>query len=125
MFEKKKGMSPLEKKAKLAVLGEAHKSASDMMKGGLANLKKVTIASDSKEGLKEGLDKAEDLLGEQSDEECEVCDGVGCPHCGMGEKESKKLSGYEDQQEESEPMDEDELDEKIKELLAMKEKLQK
>lgn len=61
-FGKKKEMSPAEKKAKLAALGEANGMASKMMKDGLSGLKKVTVASDSKEGLKKGLDKAEELV---------------------------------------------------------------
>lgn len=124
-FGKKKGMSPLEKKAKLSVLKDLHGQSSDLMKDGLKNLKKVTIASDSKSGLKAGLDKAEDMLGEESEEECPACDGEGCAMCGAGNKEKAQSEGYEDAQDESEPMDEDELDAKIQELMAMKEKLQK
>lgn len=121
-FGKKKGMSPLEMKAKMSVLKDLHGQSTNLMKDGL---KKVSVTSDSKEGLKAGLDKAEDILGEDSEEECEACSGEGCPMCGSGEKEKAKSKGYEDQQESSEPMDEDELDAKIQELLKMKEKLQK
>jgi hypothetical protein len=114
MFSKKDGMTPAEKKAKLAALGEANKMASGMMKDGLSGLKKVTVASDSKEGLKKGLDKAEDLLGEKDEE-----DSI------MGEKDEAEMSEYEDMQDESEPMDEDEINAKIEELMKLKEKLQK
>lgn len=51
-FGKKKGMSAIEKKAKLDALKGTHKWASDELKGKLGDLKKVTAASDSKEGLK-------------------------------------------------------------------------
>lgn len=59
----KKEMNPAEKKAKLKALGAANGMASDMLKSHLNGLKKVTVASDSKEGLKEGLKKAEDIVG--------------------------------------------------------------
>lgn len=52
-----------------------------MLKGGMASeLKKVTVASDSKEGLSKGLNKAQQIIGSASEdaepseesEECEV-----------------------------------------------------
>lgn len=123
--DKVKGMSPSEKKAKLAALKEANSMASEMMKGDLSGAKKVSVIAKDEKGLKKGLDIAEDMLGEQDEEDCEACKGEGCPMCGMGEKEEDEAEGYEDQQEESEPMDEDELDAKIQELMRLKEKLQK
>ncbi len=114
MFGKDKKMSPLEQKAKMKALKEANSMASEMLKGKLGGLKKVTVAADSKEGLKEGLEKAEDILGEDEMEDSE-----------MGEKEDAQAEGYEDEQEESEPMDEDEINAKIEELMKLKEKLQK
>jgi hypothetical protein len=112
-FGKKKEMSDSEKKAKLSALGEAHKMASDMMKDSVGGLKKVTVAADSKKGLKEGLDKAEDMLGEQEEEDSE-----------MGLPEDEEASEYESAQDESEPMDMDELDAEIERLMKLKEKLQ-
>jgi hypothetical protein len=114
---KKMKMSPNEKKAKMSVLKDLHGQASDLMKQGLAgakDMKKVTVASDSKEGLKQGLEKAEDLLGEQDED-----DSV------MGGHADDEAAEHESAQDESEPMDEDELDAKIQELLQMKEKLQR
>lgn len=113
MFGKKKQMSENEKKAKLAALKGAHGMASDMIKGNLKGLKKVTIASDSEEGLKKGLDKAEEFLGEQESEDEE-----------MSESEQDESEGFEDQQDESEPMDEDELNAEIERLMKLREKLQ-
>lgn len=113
MFGKKKEMSDSEKKAKLSALGEAHKMASDMMKGGLGGLKKVTVAADSKQGLKKGLEKAEDILGEQDEEDSM-----------MGLHEDDEASEHKSAQDESEPMDEEELDAEIERLMKLKEKLQ-
>lgn len=112
-FGKKKKMSPIEMKAKMSVLKDLNGQATDMMKDGLKGIKKVSVMSDSKKGLAAGLEKAEDMLGEESEDE------------EYGEMDSSKMEGYEDAQDESEPMDEDELDAKIQELMAMKEKLQK
>lgn len=118
MFKKEK-MSDMAKKSKLSVLKDLHKQASDAMKGDLEGMKKVTVAADSKSGLKEGLEKAEEMLGDD--------DEVGEQgEYDTGDKERDEQSeGFEDQQEESEPMDEDELNAKIAELVKLKEKLQK
>jgi ubiquinone biosynthesis protein UbiJ len=48
------------------------KELSDILGEDLADgLKKVTVASDSKEGLKKGLEKAEEVLEGKMGEECE------------------------------------------------------
>lgn len=112
MFGKKKEMSESEKKAKLAALKEAHGMASDMMKKDLDGVKKVSVMAPSKEGLKKGLDMAEKIVGEQEDEDSE-----------LGEKMEDAQEGYEDQQEESMPMDEDEIDAEIQRLMELKAKL--
>lgn len=125
-FGKKKGMSEVEKKAKLAALKGTRDWATDSLKGKLGGLKKVTVAADSKEGLEEGLETAQDVL--EDAEECEECGTEGCPACeesGLGEQEIAKQRGFGKQQKESEPMDEDALDAKIAELMKMKEKLQR
>lgn len=128
MFEMKKKMSPAAQKAKLVALKEANKMASDMMKEDLSGLKKVTVASDSPSGLKAGLEKAEEMIGEGEDKDCSEC--PGCPHC-TGEQEDEDMEmaseseDEEDEQKATEPMDIDELEAKIQELMKMKSKLQK
>lgn len=111
--DKIKGMSESEKKAKLAALKEAHGLASGMMKEGLDGAKKVSVVAGSKEGLKKGLDIAEKVVGEVEDEDSE-----------LGEREEAESEGYEDQQESTEPLDEDEIDAEIERLMKLKEKLQ-
>jgi hypothetical protein len=55
-------------KAKLKVLMDLKKMAADMMGEDIeSGIKKVTVASPDKEGLKEGLEKAEELLGESEE----------------------------------------------------------
>ena len=73
--DKMKKMSDSEKKAKLTALEEARAMATDMLKDKVKGLKKVTVASDSKEGLKKGLEKAEDILGESESEDEEMEEG--------------------------------------------------
>lgn len=55
-------MHPMEQKAKLHVLDDMSKMADDAMGDKLKGMNKVTVASDSQEGLEHGLDKAHDLL---------------------------------------------------------------
>lgn len=120
MFGKKKEMSPAEKKAKLSALKEAHGMASDMMKDGLSGAKKVSVMSDSKKGLEKGLDIAKKIVDKEDSDlgEDEMEDSE------LGEKMEDAQEGYSDQQDESEPMDEDEIDAQIQELMKLKEKLQ-
>lgn len=69
-----KKMNPMEKKAKLGVLEEILGMAEDEMGNELKGLKKVTVAAPSEEGLKEGLEKAEEIVeakDEMSEEESE------------------------------------------------------
>ena len=58
-----KDLSPMEKDAKMGIVGELHKQASAMLHGKVhPGAGKVTVASNSKEGLHHGLLKADELL---------------------------------------------------------------
>lgn len=115
MLGKKKDrkMDDNEKEAKMNVVKEMRDLASAKMGDKIKGLKKVTVASDSKEGLAAGLDKAEDLL-ENSSEDGEELAG------------KEEMDSLENESEESEYADcsPEELDEKIKELMALKQKMQ-
>ena len=79
--------------AKAAIAKELSDSlGSDIMEG-IKGMKKITVASDSEEGLKEGLEKAEDVLESKIDKE---------------ENESEEDS--EEESEESEQEDEESPD---------------
>ncbi len=96
LLEKKgKKISPLEQKAKMDVLSDLKGQASDMMGEKLGGIKKVSVAAPDKEGLKEGLEKAEELLEEMPNGE---------------EKPEGELSL-------------EEIEAKIQELMMLKEKL--
>jgi len=59
-------------------------------------LKKVTVASDSSEGLKEGLDKAQSLMGEMPEEESEEEESMESPEFEASEDESAEHGSDED-----------------------------
>lgn len=67
MSKKKQGktLSDSEKKSKLEALGGMRDFANQLMGDKLKNLKKVTVASNSKPGLKKGLHQAEELVDEE------------------------------------------------------------
>lgn len=61
MLMKKKDMKPSEKHAKMGVLKDLKDSLADSMGDKLDGLKKVSVMSNSPEGLSAGLDKAKQL----------------------------------------------------------------
>ena len=119
-----KKLSPMEKKGKeetlQSLIDEMMGLDSDKVKG----LKKVTVASDSPEGLEKGLDKAKELVGDaplseemMSDEEMPEASEEEMPE---GEEESSEM---ESEEGEDESLD---TEEEIKaEIERLKEKLAK
>lgn len=68
LMEKKKSDGPMDPKykdAKMSMLKALRDEMSGMMAGDLKSdgMKKVSVASDSKEGLESGLEKAHEMLG--------------------------------------------------------------
>lgn len=109
MFKKKmksEGMNAIDKEAKLAAVSEMKKMAEDAMSEKLGGLKKVTVAAPDDESLKHGLEKAEDIVESK-----------------LGESEDESEMEEESEDESEIAMSEEELDKKIQELLALKEKL--
>lgn len=106
-----KQADPERLKAGSEVLKELGDMFKDRLKG---NLKKVTVASDSPEGLKKGLEKAEDMLeeshgGEEIEKE-------------MEEEKEGDSGEYSPHGEESQDADDEiaELEKKIAELKSKK-----
>ena len=129
-----KMMSPIEQKAKMNVVKEMRKMASDEMSEPL-KLKKISVASNDKDGLKVGLDKAKQII-----------EGKELAHGGMAEEAPEMEELEEDMgadldhdNEEGEPMEHqeavlgeepgsedmspEEIDERIMELMKMKEQM--
>lgn len=83
------------KDAKMSMLKELQKAMGDSMSEDVKGLKKVTVASPDKEGLKEGLEKAKEMIGD-----------IGP----QGQSEEK-----EDEENESEEMESEEAEEEMEE----------
>ena len=116
-----KKLSDMDKRASLKALGDFRGEAQKLMKDKMNGLKKVTVASDSKEGLKEGLEKAESLLKKGSD-----MYSSEQANDNFEDREEHALDEMEEMDEEMEcDLSEDELDKKIQELMAMKSKMKK
>lgn len=122
-----KKLSPIEQKASKTVLNDLRGEAQKLMKGKMDGLKKVTVASNSKEGLNKGLEKAKEILSgnkPESEESCPVCGKEPC-ECEAEESpehessESPELEASEVEPSEGD-LSEEEIDAKIQELLKLK-----
>lgn len=118
MMEKKgsKELSPIEKKARIGVVEGLRKFASDEMKE--RGLKKVTVASDSEEGLSEGLDIAKAKLAEMTEESPK--------HESMkdeSEDEESEESPEHEMMESEDEESEDEIEKQLKELMAKRDRI--
>lgn len=134
-----KKLSPMEMKAGSSVLDDLRKTAQDLMKGKLDAAKKVTVASNSKEGLKAGLSKAEEMLGAQkgpmhADSVPGKLDIMSkLKEHGMANPEHELEEGSEEEEMDESPeeaalegddsMSESQIDEQIKQLMAKKAKM--
>lgn len=110
MMAKKKesgDMSEPEKKAKMSVLEELQKMATEAMGEKLHGMKKVQVAGSSDEALEEGLDKAKELIGGE-EEESEEGGDISPEEASM------------EVEDDMEDMDEAELDAKLEKLMALK-----
>lgn len=70
--KKESGMSDTEMSAKKSILSGIKEMAEKAMGGKVHGLKKVTVASDSPEGLKEGLELAKEKISEEPKKESEA-----------------------------------------------------
>lgn len=137
MQEKGKKLDPLEQKAKMDVVNELHGQASSMLGEKIHPLKKVTVASDSKEGLEAGLEKAAGMvekvnkhetdpekLVEQAEEESSADLDKDNEMDESPEHKAKILDQQPPEDIEAEHADcsPEELDDKIQKLMALKHK---
>lgn len=132
-----KKLSPMEQRASSKVLGDLRKSMQGSMKGKMDNLKKVTVASDSKEGLKKGLDLAKKVLPVIKDEgdsdsqfddlessEEEASESPAEEASESPEEESTEVTDGSEISPEEEEMTAEQLDNHIKALQQLKFKKQ-
>lgn len=67
MMAKKRDMKPSEKHAKMGVLNDLKSSLADSMNDKMDGMKKVSVMSNSPQGLSAGLDKAKQMAGQPQD----------------------------------------------------------
>lgn len=106
-----KRLSSNEKEAKMNVLGELGNKAGKNMVERLKGMKKVSVMSDSPEGLKEGLDTAEELV-EGAEGEDKPEDVLAPDYKTQGEEEMAELDCSD--------MSDEELDANIQALMMEK-----
>lgn len=120
MFKKEKEgkMREPEKNAKMSVLSHLRDMAQESMGSKLKGLKKVSVASDSPEGLEKGLDKAKEIIS-SDDAEQEMADE------NSGHEQMSHVPHPEEvPNEHDEDMSLDEIEEKLQELQVLKNRLQ-
>lgn len=125
MVKSGKKMSPMEAKGALSSLQELMKDMDDIMLKDMKGKKgmKVSVMSDSPEGLKAGLEKAEDAMEGESEEETEVTlpkFGSKQKSGALMEEEDFEEDSSDDSEDSSDDSSEEELDRKIAELMAKK-----
>jgi hypothetical protein len=117
-----KKLSPVEQKASSKVLDDLRQHMQGLMKGKMDGLKKVTVASNSPEGLKKGLAKAEDLLKGKDSVDAEE-EALETPEEEATEDESAEEESPALESSEEDCKTPEEIDAKIKELLKLKDEL--
>lgn len=145
MLEKKKKeggkeLSSNEKTAKMSVVQALRDFAAGEMGKKIDGMKKVSVASDSEEGLEKGLDKAKELIG-KPDKDVASEDQYDETEESDQEEESEKERGVDQHpaefadtphgdysngdESDSDEDSEEELDAKLKHLMALKQKFKK
>lgn len=125
MFDKKKKgpmLSDNERNAKMSVLKDLRNQASQSMGNRLKDMKKVTVSAPDEQGIKAGLEKAKELIAGKHGEPMEGSpeeEGSESPL----EEELEEAHGDISPDEDDVPGTPEEIDEKIKELLALKDRL--
>lgn len=143
ILAKKRVLPDAEKNAKMDVIKGLSDDMADHMQERMGKMKKVTVASDSDEGLNEGLDKAKEIAGaKQMHDGGEVDQGyTEAGHDLMDEPEEegeKYMSANPHQDQGSNPEAEDEASEddefqgldmhevndKLQKLMSLKKKME-
>lgn len=124
--KKESGMSDTEMSAKKSILSGIKEMAEKAMGGKVHGLKKVTVASDSPEGLKEGLELAKEKISEEpkkehADMETPEEESVESPESESMEDESKGIvETMMSQMESCSPDDLEKIVQKAREIIAKK-----
>lgn len=138
MLAKKRDLSPVERHAKMDVVKGLKDSVSEMMGHKLDGLKKVSVASDSSEGLKHGLEKAHDIVS--GPEHAEMLKDAEDPYSEHSYSEGGEVEDEESPEHEASesPLEEEEehegdefegldiadIDSKLQKLMEVKKRLE-
>lgn len=109
-------MRPVEQNAKMSVLKNLIGEANSEMGDGLKSMKKVSVMAPSEKGLSAGLDKAKELVGDESDEGSPEEEAMESP-----EEEQAEAHSPEECSPEEEAMSPEDLDKRIQALMSLKE----
>jgi hypothetical protein len=118
MEKKSKAKAEMLKELSKEMSNDMYSPMKDMI--GKKGMKKVSVMSDSPEGLKKGLSMAEKIMqakssqednGEEGEEEksCPKCKGKGCPFC-QGSEDSEEESPEMEAEEDASEMSPDEME---------------
>ena len=103
--------------AKAAMAKELSDMLGEDLTEGIKDAKKVTVASNSEEGLKKGLEKAEDILESKMEDESEDSEEKE-GESDMSTKDMKKHESSESEYEDETEMEIADLEKKLEELKA-------
>lgn len=122
-------MNDVEKDAKVSSLEKMKQAMEDMMGDKLRDgMKKVTVAADDEQGLKEGLQKAKDLIanGQHDESDDESPEEASQEEASLNDMHGSKddivkrlLSLKEEEHSENEPDEEDKINQKLKKLMKL------
>lgn len=101
MLAKKRDLSPVERHAKMDVVKGLKDSVSEMMGHKLDGLKKVSVASDSSEGLQHGLEKAHEIVS--GPEHAEMLKDAEDPYSEHSYSEGGEVDSDEESKDEESP----------------------
>ena len=121
MKKKEGSMSPHEKNAKMSVLSHLRDMAQEAMGGKLKGVKKVSVMSDSPEGLQHGLEAAHEMVEHKDEMSPDHMETE--PH----EESEDPYENLEDEQEEKAPheMSHSELADHISKLQELHKSMRK
>ena len=116
-----KSMSPVHKEAKGSVLSDLMDHLEGMGMDKVKGMKKVSVASDSKEGLKTGLDKAKELVSGHESDDSQVDDEMEeSPEHEASESPEEESSEHEEKSPEELQAEIEELKARLEQLTSMK-----
>lgn len=128
--KKESDMPSHEKKAKMDVLSHLRDMAQESMGSKLHGMKKVSVMSDSPEGLKEGLSKAQNIMehkDEMSPDHMDLSPHVESedPYENLEESSQHEASESPEEESSEHELSPEEIDAQIAHLVSLKHSMRK